>query len=260
MRIKFITLNIFLGEFIDEAVKFLKQENPDIFVLQEVYDTRSHSLGIKYRMLQNLSDNFPGYDYSYSPSFFTKINGDKVDCGNVIFSKLTIKDTEQKFFYRQYVERTAETVEQFFLTPRNMQQSTIYSEDKLLHVFNLHGVWGLDGKDNEDRLRMSEAIVKEINGKQKVVLAGDMNVDPDTQTILNIEKHMKNVFKGELTSTFNMRRKPSFSQVASWRDNKGYEAAVVDMMFVSPDIKVIDHYCPKVDISDHFPLVAILEI
>lgn len=47
-----------------------------------------------------------------------------------------------------------------------------------------------------------------------------------------------------------MKRKTTF----------GYATAVVDMIFVSGDICVTSKSCPKVDISDHLPLVCEFEI
>jgi endonuclease/exonuclease/phosphatase family metal-dependent hydrolase len=65
-----------------------------------------------------------------------------------------------------------------------------------------------------------------------------------------IEKKLKNVFKDELRSTFNMRHK----------QNPGYASAVVDMIFVSPDLKISKHYASDADVSDHIPLIIEIEV
>lgn len=44
------------------------------------------------------------------------------------------------------------------------------------------------------------------------------------------------------------------------KSNPGYATSVVDMIFTSPDIRVVSKSCPDVDLSDHFPLIATLEI
>ena len=93
---------------------------------------------------------------------------------------------------------------------------------------------------------MSKIIRDQIKDKENVILAGDFNVRPDTKTIHNIEKVLKNVFKDELVTTFNMKRKT----------NPGYATAVVDMIFISHNTAVVSHSCPPVDISDHLPLVC----
>jgi endonuclease/exonuclease/phosphatase family metal-dependent hydrolase len=73
---------------------------------------------------------------------------------------------------------------------------------------------------------------------------------PNTQVVKNIEQHLVSVFKDELTTTFNMKQK----------SNPGYATSVVDMMFVSADVKVADHECLQVDVSDHLPLIVTLDV
>ncbi len=70
-----------------------------------------------------------------------------------------------------------------------------------------------------------------------------------TQTIRNIEKHLNNVFKDELSTTFNVKHK-------DLTRFPGYATAVVDMVFVSSDLQVQSKKCPAVDVSDHLPLVC----
>ena len=73
---------------------------------------------------------------------------------------------------------------------------------------------------------------------------------PHTKTIQNIEKNLKNIFKDKLKTTFNLKQK----------NLHPLSTIVVDMIFASPDLKIIETYCPNVDISDHLPLVCVLEI
>jgi len=40
-----------------------------------------------------------------------------------------------------------------------------------------------------------------------------------------------------------------------WFEKSDWENYIVDMVFVSKEIKIIDSYQPQVDISDHLPLV-----
>jgi endonuclease/exonuclease/phosphatase family metal-dependent hydrolase len=82
---------------------------------------------------------------------------------------------------------------------------------------------------------------------------GDFNVQANTKTIKNIEKHMQNVFKEDLTTSFNLAHK-------DLEKYPGYETAVVDMFFVSKDVKVITKSVPDDDVSDHLPLLCEVEI
>ena len=112
-------------------------------------------------------------------------------------------------------------------------------------------MYDLDGDNfSEARRKMSDTIIKNIQGKDNVILAGDTNAKPTNKAMRAVEDHLTNVFGNDLTTTFNMRRK----------ENPGYATAVVDLMYVSPNIRILDKVCPAVDISDHLPLIATFEI
>ena len=84
----------------------------------------------------------------------------------------------------------------------NFVHASVALPEKLLHVFNTHGIWGFDGFDNKRRLAMSQKIIGKIEGKKPLILAGDFNILPTTSTIKNIENHLTSVFKNALPTTF----------------------------------------------------------
>ena len=246
---KFLTLNILKGDLLDDVIDFLRDEDPDIFVLQEVYNSPDSSAERKYRSFSVIKEEL-GTPYAvFAPAFLDVTEGRNVDNGNAIFSRFPIVRHSVTFYdapYGSYIDAE----ENYTKCPRNFLHGVIRMDSLSLHVFNTHGIWGLDGLDNERRLEMSRTIVDAIKDTEYVVLAGDFNLQPFTQTIRNIETKLRNVFKDELLTTFNMKRKT----------NPGYASSVVDMIFVSPRIHVVDHYCPKVDVSDHLPLVCVAEL
>jgi len=252
MKLKFVSLNTWLGGTLFEAAfDFLKKENPDIIFLQEGYNGENPNLEKKYRTFDILKKEL-NYNYAYfSPTFLEKIEEEMIGRGNAIFSRLPIITEKTIFYDVPYSDNYISPADKDFShTPRNMQHAVLKTENNELNVFNTQGIWGFDGEDTERRLQMGKTIVNAIKDKKNVILAGDFNIDPDTKTIAGIEKCLKNVFKNELTTTFNMKRK----------EKPGYANAVADMIFVSENIKIIEHYCPNVDVSDHFPLVCVLEI
>ena len=170
----------------------------------------------------------------------------KVDRGNLILSRFPIVNKNDVFYDVPYGIYFDDGKQDFSIFPRTIQHAEIQAGNQAVNVFNTQGIWGLDGDDNTRRLRMSKIIRDQIKDKENVILAGDFNVRPDTKTIHNIEKVLKNVFKDELVTTFNMKRKT----------NPGYATAVVDMIFISHNTAVVSHSCPPVDISDHLPLVC----
>lgn len=251
MKIKVVTINIWQGgELMDGLLVFLKSQDVDILILQEVYNGKNSLWDQRFRSMEVLREELR-YQYdAFFPAFFDTNKIGNVDSGNAILSKFPIVATKSIFFGVPYKQFDNEGVTDWRDQPKGMGHALIEIHGQKIHAYSVHGIWGFDGEDNQRRLGMGQAIVNEIKGKEHVVLAGDFNLQPYTKTVVGIEKYLKNVFKNELTSTFNMKRKK----------NIGYATAVVDMMFVSPGMQVGEHMCPQVDISDHLPLVAELEI
>lgn len=250
MRLKFACLNLWQGgNLLDEAVAWIRKEDPDVIAMQEVYDGRDPSWERKFRSMEVLREAL-GYPHdAFVPALLERTAFGKMEQGNAVFSRFPIKANEAFFYDVPYGERE-DTPEYRERTPRNLQKATLDLGGANLHVFNTQGVWGEDGRDNPRRLEMGRIIAERVRGLPNVILTGDFNVNPDTETIAQVERELTNVFKDELASTFNMRQKT----------DPVFASAVVDMVFVSPEIAVVAKSCPNADVSDHLPLLATLEI
>lgn len=253
MKIKILALNIWGGELLGNVINFIRKEDPDIVLLQEVNDGENN-LDFKYKSLSIIREklNFPFV--SFRPLFLNVRSGIKIPNGNAILSRFPIKTSSIIFFdipfgeFKLEDKNTRRAENQFI--PMGMLKASIEIDRKGFNVYNIHGIWGFDGKDNARRLEMSETIINEIKDKDNVILAGDFNLNPNTETIKNIEVYLQNVFRNSLISTFNMKHK----------NIPGYATAVVDMVLVSKHFQIINHYMSNVDVSDHMPLVCELEI
>jgi endonuclease/exonuclease/phosphatase family metal-dependent hydrolase len=252
MVLKVICLNLWQGgNLMDGILDFLATENADILLLQEVYDSTDATLPNNYRSIEVLTAALKYEHCEFAPAMLDKVPEGKVLSGNAIFSRFPLQPHEAVFFNEPFRERDAHDPKEFPITPRNLQHVTASLPDHELNLFNFQGVWDLDGDNySPQRKQMSDVIIKAIQGKPNVILAGDTNAKPTNPAIAAIEEYLHSVFGNELTTTFNMLRK----------DNPGYATAVVDMMFVSPTITVQDYACVNVDISDHLPLVVTLQI
>lgn len=249
MSFKFICLNLWQGgKLFDEIVSWLREERADIVALQEVYESSDRSLERRYRSLAELKRAL-GLPYGCFAPAFMDYREEVAEMGNGVLSKFPVKAGRTVFYDVPYDSHFTEN-EDFIQAPRNLQHVRVEVGGDVVNVFNTQGIWGRDGDDNKRRLNMARIIVKEIGDKKNVVLAGDFNVKEDTEAVATIENRLLNVFKGELKSSFNMK----------WKDNPNFATAVVDMIFVSQDVKVIQHYVPSVSVSDHRPLVAVLEV
>lgn len=250
MKVKVIQLNIWRGTLLNNAIEFLKKENPDIILLQEVYSTDLPGMPITHRLFSYLSGKFPEYEGLYGPAFTDTTKLGDIESGNAIFSKFKITDSKNTFFDEPYRTFDEQDQTDFSHNPQTILRATLDVEGVEVNAFSVHGIWGQDGEDNPRRMEMGDIIISEIKDKQNVIMGGDFNIQPHTETIKSIEKYVDSVFKDSLTRTFNLK----------YKTDGGYATAAVDMMFTSSEIKVIDKKCLDIQVSDHLPLVVELEV
>ncbi|GIK84093.1 MAG: hypothetical protein BroJett025_07150 [Patescibacteria group bacterium] len=254
MKLKIVCLNVWIGGILfDEIVAFLREQNADIVLLQEVYNGDASFTKKQYRTLSELQ-TLLGYQYAhFAPAFLEDAEGKEVVQGNAILSKLPLTEVSVTFYDVGFGKRDANDNTTFHITPRNLQHIVADLNGIKLHVLNTQGIWGTNGDDNERRLHMSDHILKESGNSAPLIFAGDLNVNEKTETVKRIEKKLTNVFKNQLVTSFNLKRKDLVQ-------DPGYATSVVDMLFVSPDIKVLSASVPQVDVSDHLPLVCEIEL
>lgn len=250
MSVKVISLNIWRAEVLENLISFIKQENPDILLFQEVYDGKSKDLPPAYRFFQYFQEVFPQYNGVFAAAFMDITEYGNIEEGTAVFSKFKITRSKRTFFDIPYFTFNGHARERFDDIPQTLLHAQLDAHGIELNAFSMHGIWGTDGLDTPRRLQMAETVIKEVEGKENVILAGDFNLNPDTDAVKKIEKHLQSVFGVSLIKTFNMKHKT----------DPGYAVAAVDMMFVNRNIKVIEKDCPDVDVSDHLPLIATLEI
>lgn len=248
MQLKVIQLNIEVGAFLEDAVTFLNAENPDVLFLQEVGNSQGDNLPSHYATLGRLKSKLTLKHVVYSPTGVYKLPEGMVEMGNAIFSRYPLELVDTIFYDVPYSPSYTDTSGDFSMVPRNLQHAILSIKTVDIHLFNTHGIWGKG--DNERKNQMAERIVQEIKGKKNVILAGDFNTIPDTKTIKLIESMLSNVAKDRSETTFNMRQKtnPIFSKF------------IVDMIFISKNIQMKESSVPDVDISDHLPVVASVEL
>jgi endonuclease/exonuclease/phosphatase family metal-dependent hydrolase len=255
MRIKVVSLNTWHGgRLFDNMIRFLQEQDADILMLQEVFNSDDPKLEPRFRCYTELQ-KILGYKYAhFAPALtFIQTEGAIVE-GNAVLSKSPLTGHEPIFFNEPYRDDYTDTPENYPTCPRNLQQVEAATPVGPIHLLNLQGVWDLDGDNpSEKRYNMARIIIEQAKGKNRVIVAGDTNAKPTNKAMLTIEEHLHSVFKNELKTSFNIRRK-------DMEKFPGYGTAVVDLMYVSPDVKVLAKDCPNVDISDHLPLTVTLEI
>lgn len=247
---KVIQLNLWRGTLLENALEFFRAEDPDIILLQEIYSTKLPDAPINYRLYEHLQEVLPEYNGAYGAAFtdITKIGN--IESGNAIFSKFNITSTTNTFFDRPYKAFNEQAQTSFENNPQTILEAKLDANGVEVNAYSVHGIWGFDGKDSDRRLQMAETIIQQIKGKKNVIMGGDFNLHPDTETVASIEKHVKSVFGNTLTRTFNLE----------YKKEPGFKTAAVDMMFYSENIQVVSKDCPDIQVSDHLPLVVEFEI
>jgi endonuclease/exonuclease/phosphatase family metal-dependent hydrolase len=252
MKLKFVCLNLWWGgNLFPEIISFLKEQDADIVALQEVYDDHNPALEDRFRSMDVLKGAL-GYPHqAFAPSHKMDLPQGVFTSGNAVLSKFPIAGGSVIFLSDPTKDIYADTPEDWAVLPRILQHAALDTPAGEVNVFNMHGVWDLDG-DNPTPARqtMVERTLKAVDGKPNVLLAGDTNASQGNPVLDDLDQRLASVFGRDLKSTFNMRRK----------DKPGYAGAAVDHMWVSPNIRILGKDCPDVDISDHLPLVAELEI
>jgi endonuclease/exonuclease/phosphatase family metal-dependent hydrolase len=252
MKVKVISLNLWWGGNLFPAIlDFLKAEDADIIMLQEVYNGNAPELEDRYRSMEVLHDNL-AYPYSdYAQAFVHDDPAGMIPQGNAILSKFAITGKAAHFLAEPTQESYKDEPEVWPILPRVLQHVALDTPAGEVNVFNMHGVWDLAGDSySPARQKMGEVIIQATDGKPNAILGGDSNATTGNQLMKELDKHLKNVFETNLKSTFNMRRKK----------DPGYATAAVDVLYVSPTVEVISAECPDIDISDHLPLISTLRI
>jgi endonuclease/exonuclease/phosphatase family metal-dependent hydrolase len=267
MVIKYINLNIWMGEVFENTLKFLKEQNADIVVLQEVmHHENSEEFSIKHQTKVILEREL-GLRYSeYFPLVLDKRFNPPALFGNLILSRFPIENSKKVFFDRPFREWDNSLPNEEFT--RGLLVCEINVNNTLLTVGNIHGIWGKHGADTDRRLNMIDTVLKELKGKERVILSGDFNLNERvyreingkadlskpqrTKSVALLEEKFVNIFKDERITSFN----PNYKDFAT----TGYAHAVVDMVFVSPNIKILSHVQPDIEVSDHMPQIVELEI
>lgn len=254
MDITVVSLNIWHSVLLDDVIAFLKQQQADVVMLQEVSNSSDSHRERRFRAYSVIQHE-TGYAHAaYAVAAHVNWPEGKAPDGNAVFSRFPLTAHTPIFFNEPFSESHDDTLENGPIFPRNLQHVEAETPAGIMHVFNFQGVYDLDGdNDSPKRRNMSRIILEQTKGLKNVVVAGDTNAKPTNPAMRTLETQLTSVFGNELPTSFNVRRK----DLAKF---PGYATAAVDLMYVSPDVQVIDHACLDVDLSDHLPLTATLRI
>lgn len=254
MTIQICDLNLWNGgRLFEPMLEFVRDQQADIYLLQEAYDGRRTDVDKRFQTTALLKQALPEYHHLFGPCYLDdRPEEGKIEDGQLIISRWPITKSEMIWFDVGYGEYSNDAITDFRQFPAGVQKAEVAVDGKHLTLLNVHGPWDLDGLANtKRRARMAEVLLENLGAN--TIMSGDFNCQPATDAIRAIESKLTNVFKDMATTTFNIRRK-------DLEKFPGYASAVVDFMFVSPNINIVNKEIIDADVSDHLPLVATLEL
>ncbi len=238
---KLLQLNTWSCKLSTEIVRLLEKEQPDIICLQEV--VRSQFGGKILETIDDITDVYSFKDYFYTPLVEFAFMHHRASRGNMIASNQPIVYKNELWTHGQYTEDFDYIDSGGYNIARNIAHATIDTQNKLVHVITLHGYHLSEHKKgNEETLRACKELLeytKTLEGP--VIIAGDLNLSPDSESIKLIE-----------TSFRNLSVEYSLPTTRNQFTNK---TEVCDYIFVNDKVTVDNFYMSDILASDHNALV-----
>ena len=236
---KVVTLNIWGGSVRVPLLNFFRQyADVDVFCLQEVYhqstgkistDGRFCSLSIFDDIAACLPDHI---------GFFRPIVGGIYGLAMFVHKTVTVRE-EGDILIHEEPEYTGTGPAH----PRNMQWMRCQQAGHPYAILNVHGLWNGQGKtDTPARLAQSTCIKTAMaQFKDPLILCGDFNLRPDTQSLAIIAENMQDLVKqyGVTCTRTSLYTKPE---------------RFADYIFTSDLIQVRGFQVLPEEVSDHAAL------
>jgi endonuclease/exonuclease/phosphatase family metal-dependent hydrolase len=254
-KIKFVQLNIYMGKYLNELIEFLIDEEPDFIAAQEVPSGHFSLFEDKtVDVFEQLKEK-TGFDGVLDP--VSRLKGDEDSMfGNAVFSKHPIKSSEAlvlKSFrpitlYESHGNGLLKTGP---LQERHLIDVSVKLENKLIHIISWHGAWVMSATDTEESIRQAKVVSEHLKSlKDPYILAGDLNVGPESKTVELVNNVAKNLMVG---SEVKQTTHPTVHKIAP-------KGLLIDYVFVSHSFKLVSLGVPDILVSDHLPVVCELEI
>jgi len=257
MVITLLQLNIYGGMYWEELLPYLTTNDFDIIHLQELVgaNTLTGKLNSKrdvyaelLKKLQHIYDSELAIAQRYTSSPFAYM-------GNATFFKKTFSLIEKKeITISTYGGAFPSDSKSFESVGRKILHLILKIDNKNVSFINTHLAWAKTPKEEPHQTEQGKKVIEYLQSiPHPFVFSGDFNLDPQQQTIQNINKLARN-----LTEEFKV------SNTLNPRTHRAKElfppGVAVDYIYITGDLKIKDFAVIQEDISDHFGLTAEIEI
>ncbi|MBI2064447.1 MAG: hypothetical protein HYT62_00115 [Candidatus Yanofskybacteria bacterium] len=245
---KLISLNIWGGKLYEPLMEFISKtrEDTDIFCFQELFfgDRPGKDVnGARANIAKEIEGALPEFNiYPYLAPKESSFIGKRTlsPIGQAIFSRKSLSVTDKGGFYTHLPVINHSGIFQYI--------KVINGKDKFI-IGNLHGLWLPTGKlDNPERIKQSEMIINLYNSYGgKMIICGDFNLRPETESIAIFDKNFKNLIRD-----FGIKSTRS----SFYKDAEKYKDFISDYAFVSQDINIMNFKAIDISVSDHLPIMV----
>ena len=262
---KLISFNVSIKMFNNERVlEFLREQGPDIVLLQEAVRAVERQVIRKYVSAGFLVGELEMPHVNFAPMWqsnaITVTNpavanlerdfGGIVQQGQLCLSKYLIECARNQFYYNSDGGKGAYKVG-FDATNfkerdwvRSIQNMVVDMDGRRVQIINVHGIWNESRLGDARTIAQSQFILDNIDPNLPIILAGDFNLLPHSESI----KMLEAAGLENLCTRFGIAAtRPALD------DGLDVGGAVVDYIFTR-GIKVESLTANKTEISDHYPL------
>jgi endonuclease/exonuclease/phosphatase family metal-dependent hydrolase len=249
-QIKFITVNIYKGKYLGKLIDFINNEDPDIIAMQEVTSGSFNLCADKNLDLFEFLKSELNFNGAFERDLWIK--DPRGEFGNAVFSKFKIYGAKTVVLKPPQAINLEELGDEasFPNTPRHLLDAIVEYEGRKIHAMSWHGAWTAPPTDTKETLRQAQIVadyLKSLN--EPFILGCDANNIMENKTISLINNVAKNILIG---TNIQQTTHPAIHKIVP----RGY---LVDFIFTSNHFKTVSVEVPKVTVSDHLPVVAVLE-
>ncbi len=230
--------NIWYKEDIKNIIRFLKEIEADILCLQEV--TVGDISGAQVHSAEHIAKDL-GYQFFFQEAQRWGKRHFRYGLGNAIFSRCPM--LSQNWFYLQKPRANPNGAQQ---EGRVYMEAELAVNDQKLSVGTTHIAFFHQSEDTPIKRRQFDKLTPAIKQKkEKYLLAGDLNLGPETQEII------------ELAGLLN-HAGPNFSQKTCNTKLEGGDSLLwrLDYVFATPDLKILSAEILSTTCSDHLPILV----
>lgn len=245
---KVMQINLWMGRMAKGLMRYIEKEQPDVICMQEVSNA-DFEVMLPDRMFDILSriKEASGLEYEYfSPRYSIDVAGGTAPFGNAILSRFPFESTKTVQIEHSTVEHV--TAENYQHNVNNLQVVTLVEQDTVWTIANNHGHHELEPLGNDESVAAMHKIAETLRRTEgPLVLCGDLNVVAESRAMRVFDDWMDDIVShsGAITT---------LARLNIDRD------VVCDHILVNNSVEVKSFKVDDVVVSDHYPLVAELEV